>query len=157
MSPYNFSSGQFAPPLQDERFVLNHVYSELVEASNDWFDLGLALDIQHSTLEGLEHYRDSKTCLREMLACWFKTKSSPLTWDHLCKCLRKSIVKRHDIADQIERKYKGIVYILDQLPLSPQYSNLALVPDLTFLIIIRLIATTGSAKVLEHTILNVHG
>ena len=122
MSLYNCSAGQFAPPLQDEGFVLNHVYSELVAASNKYFDLGLALGLEHSTLEGLEQHPDNQTRLREMLACWFKSRPSrsPLTWDHLCKCLRKSIVKRHDIADQIEGKYKGIVYILDQPPLSPQ-------------------------------------
>ena len=95
-------------PPESSLIDLNEVYSELMEASNNWFNLGLALKIDHSTLDNLStQHHENKTRLREMLAIWFTSRSAPLTWDHLCKCLRENTVKRIDIAERIEKKYGG--------------------------------------------------
>ena len=86
---------------------LDEVYSETVDASSEWFDLGLALKIQHPILTNLwERLHSSEKCLREMLAHRLKL-TPPLTWGHLCECLRKNTVNRHDVAKAITRKHTG--------------------------------------------------
>ena len=88
---------------------LNEVFTELIDASNAWLCLGLALGINYPTLVDIsdKHPGDNKKCLLDMLACWLTSKSAPLTWGHLCECLVNTTVNRHDIAEKIEEKYKG--------------------------------------------------
>ena len=85
---------------------LGAVHSELIRASNSWFDLGLALNIPYFTLKNIniKCNEDCNSCLREMLAEWLTSQLAPTTWSHLCKCLRKNTVKCNDVANDIERK-----------------------------------------------------
>ena len=93
---------------------LNGIFTELIDASNAWLCLGLALGINYPTLLDIsdKHPGDNKKCLLNMLACWLTSKSAPLTWGHLCECLMNTTVNRCDIAEKIEEKYKGINIML---------------------------------------------
>ncbi|XP_064401342.1 uncharacterized protein LOC135347321 [Halichondria panicea] len=82
---------------------LNSVYEKLIEAAENWLDLGLALGLGHSTLSNIkgEHRDKNQTCLREMLAVRLKT-GPPLTYSDICRSLRARTVKRNDVAVTIE-------------------------------------------------------
>ena len=51
---------------------------------NNWFDLGLYLDLNYNDLKAIEdnYPRDAKRCLRECLAKWL-TDDIEATWDKL--------------------------------------------------------------------------
>ena len=86
---------------------LQEVFSQLMDAINDWCELGLALSIQISTLEDIESNKNcNKARLREMLAHWLRTSPSR-TWSDLCKGLRSDTVKQYVLADTIDEKYNG--------------------------------------------------
>ena len=104
--PINFADEQILS-IND----LDEVYSATVDASSEWFELGLALKIQHPTLTNFrKDHHSSDKCLLEMLAHRLKL-TPPLTWGHLCECLRKNTVNRHDVAEAITRKHTGTTYL----------------------------------------------
>ena len=83
------------------------VHTKLYDASDKWFDIGLALDIKYNALNCIkkEQFNNSSDCLREMLAHRIQS-GGPLTWPDLCKCLLHPTVRRRDLADQI---YQGMI------------------------------------------------
>ncbi len=86
---------------------LQNVFSLLIKATNDWYELGLALGIQVDALEGIDSNRNSdKARLREMLTHWLRSSPSR-TWSDICNGLRSDTVKQINLADKIEEKYKG--------------------------------------------------
>ncbi len=86
---------------------LQNIYSLLIKAARDWFDMGLALGIQVDTLEGIDSNKNSdKARLREMLTHWLRSLPS-CTWSDICNGLRSDTVKQGALADKIEEKYKG--------------------------------------------------
>ncbi len=90
---------------------LQDVYSLLIPAAKDWFDLGLALKIKVDTLEGIESNKDTdKARLRGMLTHWLRSSPSR-TWSDICNGLRSDTVQQTNLADTIEEKYRGSVSI----------------------------------------------
>ena len=86
---------------------LQDVYSLLIKASKDWFDMGLALGIQIDILEGIDSNKNSdKARLRDMLTHWLRSSPSR-TWSDICNGLRSGTVQQGNLADTIEEKYKG--------------------------------------------------
>ena len=86
---------------------LQNVFSQLVEAAKDWFELGLALGIKVDILEGIDSNKNSdRARLREMLTHWLRSSPSR-TWSDICNGLRSDTVKQINLADKIEEKYKG--------------------------------------------------
>ena len=80
---------------------LGDVYSKLHDARNTWFNIGLALKINYSTLESVESEKPNNSDrLRRMLAHRIQS-GGPLTWTDLSDCLRHSTVERRDLADEI--------------------------------------------------------
>ncbi len=87
-------------------YDLQEVYSELVLAAKDWFDMGLALRIKVDILEGIKSKENSdKTCLREMLTYWLRSLPSSPTWSDICNVLRSNTVQQDNLAYTIEEKY----------------------------------------------------
>ena len=81
------------------------VYEGLVSVSVKWRDLGGALGLDNDTLSAIDN--DSialmfRICLREMIAKRLQS-GGPLSWRHLCDCLRSPTVRRCDVADKIEK------------------------------------------------------
>ncbi len=88
---------------------LQDVFSQLVEAAKDWFELGLALGIKVDILEGIDSNKNSdRARLREMLTHWLRSSPSR-TWSDICNGLRSATVKQINLADKIEKKYKGTI------------------------------------------------
>ncbi len=86
---------------------LHEIFSQLIKAAKDWFELGLALGIQVDTLEGIDSNKNSdKARLREMLAHWLRSSPSR-TWSDICNGLRSDTVHQNVLADTIKEKYKG--------------------------------------------------
>ena len=80
---------------------LGDVYTKLYNARSKWFDIGLALKINYSTLESIESEKPSNSDrLRQMLAHLIQS-GGPLTWTDLSGCLRHPTVERRDLADEI--------------------------------------------------------
>ena len=88
---------------------MQDVFSQLVEAAKDWFELGLALGIKVDILEGIDSNKNSdRARLREMLTHWLRSSPSR-TWSDICNGLRSDTVKQINLADKIEEKYKGTI------------------------------------------------
>ncbi len=83
---------------------MQDIFSLLIKAAKDWFELGLALKIKVDILEGIESNKSSdKARLREMLTHWLRSSPSR-TWSDICKGLRSDTVQQDVLA---EEKYKG--------------------------------------------------
>ena len=90
---------------------LQDVFSSLIKAAKDWYNLGLALGIPVGTLRGIKSTENNiQDRLREMLTNWLE--SSPYrTWSDICNGLRSETVQQNNLAEAIEEKYKGVVTI----------------------------------------------
>ena len=87
---------------------LHEVFSQLLKAANEWYNLGLALDIEFDTLKEINSNESTdKARLREMLTHWLLSSPSR-TWSDICNGLRSETVQQNNLADKIEDKYKGI-------------------------------------------------
>ncbi len=85
---------------------LKEVLSQLMDAINEWYNLGLALGVQVVTLRGIKSTENNiQDCLREMLTHWLGSSSSR-TWSDICNGLRSDIVKKYVLAEKIEQKYE---------------------------------------------------
>ncbi len=81
---------------------LQSVYEKVIKAARNWFNLGLALDLDYDTLNDIkDDYHRNKDCLREMIAARLKT-GPPLTYSDICQSLRAPTVDRNDVAVAIE-------------------------------------------------------
>ncbi|XP_064402405.1 uncharacterized protein LOC135348156 [Halichondria panicea] len=79
---------------------LQDVFSLLIKAAKDWFELGLALKIKVDILEGIESNKSSdKARLREMLTHWLRSSPSR-TWSDICKGLRSDTVQQDVLAEE---------------------------------------------------------
>ena len=80
------------------------VYTKFYGARDKWFEIGMALKIDYTTLKSIEREQlnNQSKCLREMLAHCVQSGSS-LTWTDLCGCLRHRTVERNDLANEIEQ------------------------------------------------------
>ena len=88
---------------------LQSVYKKVIKAAKNWFNLGLALGLDHDTLDNIkdEYHRNNKDCLREMIVVRLKT--GPLTYSEICQSLRAPTVDRNDVATAIEEACTGIL------------------------------------------------
>ena len=83
------------------------VYEKVRNASPNWFNLGLALELSYTDLTNFRgtYHGDNDVCLRETLARRLQS-GGPLTWGGMCTALRHSTVQRNDVAVEIEGKSK---------------------------------------------------
>ena len=82
------------------------ICDSLNNASNDWFNLGLALGMKITDLEDIEDaYRHNQRRLMKMVGKRLQVTEPPMTWPYICECLRRPTVERNDVAEEIEDKY----------------------------------------------------
>ena len=82
---------------------LSEVYTKFFDARDKWFNIGLALNINFTALKSIKsEQHDNDDCLREMLAHRIQS-GGPLTWADLSDCLRHPIIKRNDLAKNIDQ------------------------------------------------------
>ena len=94
---------------------LQDIFSLLIKAAKDWFELGLALGIKVDTLEAIDSNKNSnKAHLREMLTHWLRSSPSR-TWSDICNGLRSDTVQQDNLADIIEEKGKKTTIIFTKV------------------------------------------
>ncbi len=87
---------------------INTICESLKTATYNWFNLGLALEVNYYVLKNIEsRYQDNKRRLMEMVAKRLEVTDPehPMTWPYICECLRRPTVERNDVAEEIEDKY----------------------------------------------------
>ena len=92
------------------QWIFSYSYGNVQEllwpARKEWYNLGIALDVDPSTLEGIEITNRSNCdrCFNAMLKSCSETNTS-ITWSGLCEALRRPTVARNDVAQKIEAKF----------------------------------------------------
>ncbi len=82
------------------------ICDSLNNASNDWFNLGLALGMKFTGLKNIQdQYSDNNRRLTEVVGKRLQVTDPPMTWPYICECLRRPTVARNDVAEEIEDKY----------------------------------------------------
>lgn len=96
---------------QLKRTDLASIYEKLVQVSAKWYNLGLTLQIDRSTLERIQinHPGSCEDRLREMLACSLESEYPP-TWSDICNGLKNPTVGRYDIAREIKGNLCALNY-----------------------------------------------
>lgn len=87
---------------------LKTVVNELYSASDDWYPLGIQLNVELSELNMIEtqHAYRHKKCLIAMLSIWLnKTDHYPPTWQRLVDALSSRSVGQQGIAEKIKKTY----------------------------------------------------
>ena len=86
-----------------------------------WYNIGLELDIPHTTLNCFKlTYSDQSDLMREVLMYWLDTAVDPApTWEAVVTALRSPIVDEQYTAGQLELKYCPPVQCMTVEPDSP--------------------------------------
>ncbi|XP_064401312.1 uncharacterized protein LOC135347306 isoform X9 [Halichondria panicea] len=85
---------------------LRSVNNKLIKAAGKWKALGIALGLDHSTLNDIEDdYHKNKDCLCEMLAARLNKTDPLITYSDICQSLREPIVRQDAIAKAIEEEF----------------------------------------------------
>jgi len=86
---------------------LKALLNELHPVRASWYNIGVQLDIPHTTLDCFKQsYSDPLDLMREMLKCWLDTAVDPCpTWEVVIAALRSPIVDKKSVAEQLESKY----------------------------------------------------
>ena len=75
----------------------------LWSARKDWYNLGIALEVDPNTLEVIKitNQNNCNVCFNAMLKSCSETNHS-ITWSGVCEALKKPSVARNDVAESIE-------------------------------------------------------
>ena len=85
---------------------LSTVRNEIHAAQAKWYDIGIELKVDISTLKTIESmYSNSKDRLREVITEWLKAVHPKPTWRSLVDALRRPVVDESKLAAVIEGKY----------------------------------------------------
>ena len=86
---------------------LKALLNELHPVRVSWYNIGLQLDIPHTTLDCFKlNYSDPSDLMREMLKCWLDTAVDPRpNWEAVFEALMSPSVNKTSIAEQLKSKY----------------------------------------------------
>ena len=86
---------------------LKALLTELHPVRASWYNIGILLDITHTTLDCFkQHHSDPSDLMREVLKHWIKTNVDPCpTWKAVITALRSPLVNEKIVAAQLESKY----------------------------------------------------
>ena len=80
---------------------LKDVYTALYDTTDQWFDIGLQLDIDSDDLERIDaKFQNNKERLRNMLTV--RLAQGDLTWDQIIEALENRTIGQKVIADEIK-------------------------------------------------------
>ena len=83
---------------------LGLIQTEVFKARTKWYDIGLALKVDVSTLDSIDGQFDNHgDKLRETLKSWLRT-STELTWQAIVNALKSPAVAHSELAENIEVK-----------------------------------------------------
>jgi len=88
---------------------LGKVQLLLFEARLKWFNLGVQLGIDDTTLNSIKmkYPSDADNCFKEMLCHWLKMDPPP-TWDRLLSALESDVIGLCNLACDIRKKFDDI-------------------------------------------------
>ncbi len=87
-------------------YSLKNTYTALYDATDQWFNLGLRLDVDPNDLERIFNestLQNNTERLREMLTV--RLAQGDLTWDQIIEALENRTIGQKVIADEIRSKY----------------------------------------------------
>ena len=85
---------------------LRIVRNELFDAAMKWYDIGLEVGLECSTLDNIrDMYQDNKDCLREMIKCFLNQVNPRPSWKIVVDALRSKAVNFGQLAETIENSY----------------------------------------------------
>lgn len=74
--------------ISGEKPKLSKAFRTLLDVSSDWKNIGVLLEIQSNSLDGIEvDERDNNSRLRAMLTEWLKQVNPPPTWKQLAEAV----------------------------------------------------------------------
>ena len=87
--------------------VLKTVRSALWEARCKWYDIGVELDVESSTLDVISTECQGKVedCFRTVLTKWLNRVEPKSSWSALVEALESPAVDLPNLADKIRSKY----------------------------------------------------
>ena len=86
------------------------VVEALHKARAKWESIGMALEVNHNALTSIDsEYTKNDKKLAETVKLWLKADRNT-TWNAIVQMLRTEIVGRHDLANEIEKKYADQKY-----------------------------------------------
>jgi len=86
---------------------LKTLHNALHPVRASWYNIGLQLDIPHTTLDCFKQdYSDQSDLMREVLKHWLDTAvDPPPTWEAVVTALNSPTVDKKKLADQLKSKY----------------------------------------------------
>ena len=87
--------------------TLKTLHNELHPVRASWYNIGLQLDIPHTTLDCFkQNYSDQSDLMREVLKHWLDTAvDPPPAWEAVVTALNSPTVDKKKLADQLKSKY----------------------------------------------------
>jgi hypothetical protein len=81
---------------------LRTVQRDVWEARTKWYNIGLELDVDFSTLDAIrrDNY-DIDSCFTEMLTMWLKRVNPPPTWSAMVEALRSPTVGYEHLTEHV--------------------------------------------------------
>ena len=84
----------------DERVLFNLLY----DISDQWYDIGLSLQVRRNVLDDLKQSEDDdETKLKKVMNIWEDTKSSSTTWETMITAMESPTINNKEIADYIRQ------------------------------------------------------
>ncbi len=84
---------------------LKVVYTALIKVKDQWFNLGLQLDINPHDLRGIEaNYNNDTERLREMINLRLN-QGSGMTWENIAAALENPTISQRALAREIRKTY----------------------------------------------------
>ena len=76
------------------------------KACPQWYDLGLELGVEETTLNIIKSDCDNKaeTCFREMLSVWLKMTDPRPSWKALVAALKQPYIRHEELADKVNKE-----------------------------------------------------
>ena len=84
----------------DEHVLFNLLY----DISDQWYDIGLSLQVCCNVLDDLKQSEDDdETKLKKVMNIWEDTKSSSTTWETMITAMESPTINNKEIADYIRQ------------------------------------------------------
>ena len=84
-----------------DEFELSSLFDSI---SDEWYDIGLSLQVRRNILDGLKQNEDNDlTKLKKVINIWEGTKSSSTTWETAITAAESPVINNKKIADRIRQ------------------------------------------------------
>ena len=79
----------------------NELLDVFILISDQWYDIGLSLQVRHNVLDEIKQSEDNdETKLKKVINIWKDTKSSSTTWETIITAVESPVINNKEIADR---------------------------------------------------------